>query len=157
MSGSGKSGRRSRFGWLAALAGLLGASANAVAAGAVVSEAAPKGDKQSAVPAGWQAFATRLQREFQVRLAEENDAIRLFHDEMVKRAGHADVSTETLAISTWILPSGKIERIEFGQLDPAVAMRLRQILLSVDAGPPPPDMLQPLRMRFSLRPKDQPE
>jgi len=144
-------------GWLTRLfrsVGLLGglaAGASSVAAQGVDYRPA------AAAPAAWQEFAKRLQSRFQQRLAADDEGVRQFQDYMAKRAGAADTPSLTLVVRTWILPDGKIERIEFDGLDdPAAAVNLRALLAGGDVGTPPPDMLQPLRLRLSLRPKDQP-
>jgi hypothetical protein len=124
--------------------------------GAWLSSGAAQGSdyrSAAAAPAAWQAFAGQLQSRFQERLAADDAAARSFQDTISKR--QADNKPLTLIVRSWILPGGKIERVEFDGLnDDSIAVNLRALLINVVVDAPPPDMLQPLRLRFSLRPKD---
>lgn len=142
------------FRWFSAVTGLF------AAVGAATSvAAAPASDYRSAAsaPAAWQDYARQLQGRFQQRLAAADDGARRFQEDMVKRVEGAAASPLMLIVQVWILPSGKIERIEFDGLDDdSVMINLRALLAGSEAGAPPPDMLQPLHLRLSLRAKDQP-
>jgi len=153
-NGSRVARRKTLFGWLGTVTGLLGAGLGASTTSAV----AQRSDYQSAAaaPAAWQAFARQLQDRFQQRLAADDDAVRQFYGQMEKRAGGANATPAALTIRTWILPDGKVERLEFDGLDPDVVVNLRAILIRGDVGAPPSDMLQPLHLRLTLRPKGQP-
>jgi len=124
------------------------------------SAAAQNSDYRSATaaPSAWQEFAKQLQSRFQQRLAADDATARKFQDYLAKHAGGKGATPRTLVVRTWILPDGKMERVEFEGLDDAaVAVDLRAVLIGGDVGaPPPPDMLQPLRLRLSLRPNDEP-
>ncbi len=109
----------------------------------------------AAAPAAWREFATQLQGRFQQRLAADDAGARKFQNFMAMRTGNA--APRAFVVRTWVLPSGKVERIEFDGLDDDdVAVNLRALLVTVDGGKPPSDMLQPLHLRLSLQPKDQP-
>ncbi|WP_426425313.1 hypothetical protein [Bradyrhizobium genosp. A] len=111
----------------------------------------------SAAPAAWQAFAKLLLGEFEHRLAGDDEEARKFRDYMMKRDGGPEASAQRVIARTWIRPDGRIERIEFDGLDDsAIAATLRALLGRGDVGVPPADMLQPLRLRLSPRPKEQP-
>jgi len=124
------------------------------------SAAAQNSDYRSATaaPSAWQEFAKQLQSRFQQRLAADDATARKFQDYLAKHAGGKGATPRTLVVRTWILPDGKMERVEFEGLDDAaVAVDLRAVLVGGDVGAqPPPDMLQPLRLRLSLRPNDEP-
>ena len=110
----------------------------------------------STVPEAWRKFAGRLQSSFQERLAAGD--VRPFQDYLTKRAAETGAGPVALLVRTWILPDGKVERIEFDGLDDGdVEVGLRAILASAEVGAPPPDMLQPLHLRLSLRPNDEQE
>jgi hypothetical protein len=145
--------RRAVFGWMGALGGLLGAAPTPAAADPAP---APQGDYRpaEAAPPTWQAFARQLQSRFQEKLAEDDVAQQV--QEALARAKAANASADVLAVRAWILPDGQIERVEFGQTAPLLAVRLHALLSRVNVGAPPPDMLQPVHVRLSLRPKDQP-
>ncbi len=108
------------------------------------------------MPPAWQEFASRLQNRFQEQLADDDDEVRGIQDDLAERAA-AGGTTPAITVRAWILPDGKIERLECNGLDDASAVALKSLLTRVDAGTPPADMLQPLHLRLSLRPKDQPQ
>lgn len=140
--------------WLGAATGLFSAGLAAATSSAV----AQRTDYQSAAaaPAAWQNFAKELQARFQQRLAADDDAARQFQSQLEKRAGQAESTPVALTMRAWILPDGKVARVEFDGLDPDAAVSLRALLSRSDVGAPPPDMLQPLHLRLSLRAKDTP-
>jgi hypothetical protein len=50
---------------------------------------------------------------------------------------------------------GKVNRVEFDGIDdPDAINELRALLIDGNVGAPPPEMLQPLHLRLSLRAKD---
>jgi hypothetical protein len=108
----------------------------------------------ASVPLAWQAFATQLQRHFEQRLASDEKDARTFQDYMTKRET-SDAKPPVLKIRAWILPNGKIDRLEFDGLGDDVPVNPYALLARDDVGVPPADMLQPLHLRLSLRPKDQ--
>jgi hypothetical protein len=151
---------RNRIAWWKRLLYSLGAITGVftIDVGASRSPAAAQGDYRSAaeVPAAWREFAERLQASFQDRLATDEE-VRLFQDYIAKRSGGVSTTALALVVHAWVLPDGKVERIEFDGLDDNnLAVRLRTLLALGNVGAPPPDMLQPLHLRLSLRPTDQP-
>jgi hypothetical protein len=152
---SGRSGSWTKLVcWLGAATGLFSAGLGAATSSAL----AQRTDYQSAgaAPAAWQTFAKELQSRFQRRLAADDDAARQFQSQLEKRAGKAESTPVALTMRAWILPDGKVSRVEFDGLDPDVAVSLRALLSGSDVSAPPPDMLQPLHLRLSLRAKDPP-
>jgi hypothetical protein len=130
----------------------------AVGAGTSITAAQNAGYRSAAsAPAAWQAFAKQLQGRFEQRLAGDDSEACTFQDYMAKRKAELNGPPPAFEARTWILPDGKIERIEFDGLDDEqIAVHLRVLLTRDNVGVPPPDMLQPLRLRLSLRPKEQP-
>jgi hypothetical protein len=107
-------------------------------------------------PAAWQSFAHELQSRFEQRLAADDKGARAFQDEIAKRKAGPDAASLKITVRTWVSPDGKVERLAFGASDDAnIAEGLRALLTGVQVGPPPADMLQPLQLRMSLRPKDE--
>lgn len=141
-----------RLGTVTGLLGGVGAVAGTTSA------AAQQGDYRSAAeaPAAWQAFARQLQGRFQRRLAADDDAARRFHDQLGKRGEAGSATPAAVTVRTWILPDGRVDRVEFNGLDPAAAINLRTLLTRDNVGAPPSDMLQPLHLRLTLRSDDQP-
>jgi hypothetical protein len=150
-SGNNSDGRRA--GWWVALLALLGVTADVLCLGVSTVRAQPEIYRSAAeVPPGWREFALQLQGKFVQRLASDQDAVDKLARDMAAGAG-AGAEGRIVALRAWILPDGKVQRLEFDSLDPAVAAALRALLSNTDGGPPPPDMLQPVHLRLSLRPK----
>lgn len=112
----------------------------------------------AAAPQSWQVFARQMQGIFEQRLAGDEKETRAFQDYLAKREGVENAPPLTFVARTWILHDGNIERMEFDGLDDKeISLSLRAILMRGNVGAPPADMLQPVRLRLSLRPKDQSE
>lgn len=151
-SGSNGDGRRS--GWWAALLALVGATSDVPRLGVSTVAAQPEIYRSAAqVPQAWREFALQLQSKFVQRLASDQDAVGRLAKEMAGGAEATSAEARTVTLRAWVLPDGKVERLEFDGLDPSVAVGLRALLSDVDGGSPPPDMLQPVHLRLSLRPK----
>lgn len=138
---------------LGAVTGLFAASAGT----SLVVAQEPGYRSAATAPAAWQAFAKQLQARFEQRLAADDAAARKFQDYMTKRDAGPNAPPLTFVARAWILPDGEVERLEFDGLDDKeIAVNLRLLLARDNVGGPPPDMLQPLRLRLSLRQKEQP-
>jgi hypothetical protein len=124
----------------------------AVSAGTSVAAAQDTGYRSAATaPAAWQTFAKQVQTRFQQRLAADDEGARKFRDYLEKRVGEGSATPLKPIVRVWVLPDGKLERLEFDGLDDDdAAVNLRAILMH-DVGAPPPDMLQPLHLRLSLQ------
>jgi hypothetical protein len=159
MSRDGVKNSENRVGWLKRLFWSLGTATGLLTAG-LGAQASPTDSQRSdyrsaaAAPAAWQEFAKQLQNRFQQRLAADEGAARRFQDDMAKLAEGKNAAPPTLIVRTWILPDGKVERVESEGLDPVSAISLRTLLAGEGVGVPPPDMLQPLHLRLTLRPND---
>jgi hypothetical protein len=106
----------------------------------------------SAAPVSWQEFAKLVQTRFQQRFAADDEGARKFRDYLTKRAADGSATPLKPSVRVWVLPDGKLERLEFDGLDDDdVAVTLRAILMRGDIGAPPQDMLQPLHLRLSLQ------
>lgn len=135
--------------WITGLAPLIlgpGASTSAQDAGYKPAAAAP---------AAWRAFAAELQSRLQERLGTDDEATRRFHEFMNENNKGSPASA---TVRAWVAQNGKLERIEFDGIDDAaVTANLRALLAGTSVSTPPPDMLQPLRLRIGLRARDQEE
>jgi hypothetical protein len=143
---------------LAAFLGLAAAATDlSDVLGAPLAAAQPQPYRSAAdVPASWRDFALQLQARLQQRLAADDDiAGKVAGDMGSGGKDAADASPPTVMIRVWVSPGGKIERLVFDDFNGKAADALRLVLTSGDVGLPPPDMLQPLRLRLSLRPKPQ--
>ena len=159
---AGAAGHRNvRDGWWRRMFRSAATSAGLLAAG-VGAEAAPVAvengsDRPAAmVPESWQAFARQLQGRIEQRLAGDDAKARHFQDYLTQRSqqGGAPLS---VVLRTWVLADGKVSRVEFDGIDdPEARGELRALLIGGDVGAPPPEMLQPLHLRLSLRAGDSP-
>jgi hypothetical protein len=142
------------FCFVAAMAGLLGG---------IGAEASPVSAEDSnyrsvtTAPEAWQAFAKQLQGRIEEQLAGDDERARHFQDYLAARANGADEQSQTFVLRAWFLADGTVNRVEFDGIDdPDAILNLRALLISDKVGAPPPEMLQPLHLRLSLRAKDQP-
>jgi hypothetical protein len=158
MNADSKNNRRAAW-WkrhlrsLGAAAGLL----TAELAGDASALAAENSSYRSAreVPPAWQDFAKQLQARLEQRIAADDERARHFQDYVARRRG-GDAAPVSFRLRTWILATGKVERTEFEGVDADIAVALRALLINADVGVPPPDMLQPLHLRLSLRANAEP-
>ena len=100
-------------------------------------------------------FARQLQGQVEQRLAGDDAKARHFQDYLTKRSQESDASPLTVVLRTWILADGQVHRVEFDGIDDRGAVDdLRALLVDGNVGAPPPEMLQPLHLRLSLRARD---
>jgi hypothetical protein len=139
----------------AASAGLLAAGVGAEASPLAVDNGNYR--SAAAAPESWQAFARQLQGQVEQRLAGDDAKARRFQDYLTKRSQASDAAPLTVVLRTWVLADGEVQRVEFDGIDDADATAdLRALLVGGNVGAPPPEMLQPLHLRLSLRAKDAP-
>ncbi|MDI4237258.1 hypothetical protein AAFX91_12705 [Bradyrhizobium sp. 31Argb] len=103
-------------------------------------------------PAAWQDFAKRLQLRLQERLASDSTPALRFHDAVARRASDVGAAPPSIVVRVWVMPDGKVQRIELEGLDNDASHDLSALLIGDGVGSTPLDMPQPLRMRLSLRP-----
>lgn len=144
----------SRFGarWLRIVAGAL-----AVFSGARTTSgfAEAQTDYRAGVRASWVEFASRLQWQFQRELSADNDSTTRFYDAMARLLQASDLPP-TLVVRAWVTADGRVERLELEGSDAGEALHdLYAVLKGDGVGPAPPDMPQPLRMRLSLKPRQE--
>jgi hypothetical protein len=154
--------RKPRTGWWWRVFRSAAASAGLLAAG-IGAEASPvdvaNGNYRpaTAAPETWQAFARHLQEKCEQRLAGDDEKARHFQDYLTRRREKSDAPPLSVVLRTWVLADGKVSRVEFDGIDDPEAINdLRVLLIGADVGAPPPEMLQPLHLRLSLRAKDLP-
>lgn len=107
-------------------------------------------------PAAWNEFAGNLRARSEASLRADDEVARRFQIalEKLKSAGGGSPSA-MLAVKVWIAPSGHVERVSFAPLADANADADLKILLTrVVADAPPADMLQPIRLKLSLEPRN---
>ncbi len=107
---------------------------------------------QDQAPPSWGQFAKLVKYRFEIWISADEPIAKRFRAYVVDHAGKEDGPPQTLVVKAWLNPDGTVERISFPPLQDAQADEdLHTILKSGNIGEaPPPEMLQPLNLRFSL-------
>ncbi|MBY8604454.1 YbaB/EbfC family DNA-binding protein [Burkholderia arboris] len=138
--------KRGASGWLRAI----------VAAAVLVLGVAPAVAQTPDVPPTWLRYGQLAGQQFQTWLEADGDAADRLHRYLESRVLNArvDAPPPAIVVRAWIGANGVVTRVEFESLgDPDADATLRQLLTAGPlAEPPPPDMLQPLRVRLRLAP-----
>ncbi|WP_446901466.1 YbaB/EbfC family DNA-binding protein [Burkholderia sp. YIM B11467] len=129
----------------------------AIAVGyALVVGATPAVAQTADVPQTWIRYGQLAGQQFQAWLEADGDAADRLHRYLETRVlnASADAPPPAIVVRAWIGANGAVTRVEFASLGDADAdATLRQLLTAGPlAEPPPPDMLQPLRVRLRLAP-----
>ncbi|KVL27093.1 hypothetical protein [Burkholderia sp. MSMB1835] len=139
-------GKRGASGWLGAI----------VVASALAAGAAPAVAQTADVPQAWLRYGQLAGQQFQTWLEADGDAADRLHRYLETRVlnARADAPPPAIVVRAWIGANGVVTRVEFASLgDPDADATLRQLLTAGPLSePPPPDMLQPLRVRLRLAP-----
>ncbi len=135
---------------------VIGTAALPVAAPATISPAAAQNlgyRSANSVPTPWVRYAELVQYRFKDWLAADDEVAYRFHLFLANRVINEATPPDSLIVQVWIATTGKVDRIEFPPLkDPQANDDLRLILSRGNIGEPPPsDMLQPLRLKLSLK------
>lgn len=103
------------------------------------------------VPPSWKQFAKLVQFRFETWVSADEEVANRFRSHMIN-VGKEDGAPPTLVVRAWLNPDGTIEKVSFAALKHAQAdADLRTILTRGNIGEaPPPEMLQPISLRFSL-------
>jgi hypothetical protein len=103
-------------------------------------------------PPSWGQFAKLVQYRFETWIGADEEIANRFRAYVIDHAGKEDGPPPTLVVRAWLNPDGTVERVTFDALKDARANTdLRTILTRGNIGEaPPPQMLQPLNLRFSL-------
>ena len=107
-----------------------------------------------AAPPSWAQFAKLVKYRFEEWISEDEAVANRFRGWLTEHTGKEDGPPATLVVRAWLNPDGTVERIAFAPLkDSRANDDLHTILMRGNVGEaPPPEMLQPLNLRFSLRP-----
>jgi hypothetical protein len=106
----------------------------------------------SKAPPSWGQFAKLVQYRFETWISADEAVANRFRSYLTNQAGKEDGPPSILTVRAWLNPDGTVERVSFAALKDAQAdADLRTILTRGNIGEaPPPEMLQPLNLRFSL-------
>ncbi|HEY1611569.1 MAG TPA: YbaB/EbfC family DNA-binding protein [Paraburkholderia sp.] len=106
------------------------------------------------VPQRWIDYGQLVGTQFQAGLEHNDDEANQFHTFLENRILNAkgDTPPPAIVIRAWIGPDGTVSQVDFDSLGDAQAdATLRKLLTAHPISePPPPDMLQPLRVRLHL-------
>jgi hypothetical protein len=156
---------RNRFAWRAAISVLalalwpsplmLSISARAQTIGSGPGLASTSGldyRDPAQAPPSWAQFAKLVKYRFETWISADEVVANRFRAYVMEHGGKDDGPPPTLVVRAWLNPDGSVERVSFSPLkDPQADQDLHTILKRGNVGEaPPPEMLQPLNLRFSL-------
>ncbi|MDQ8728076.1 hypothetical protein [Bradyrhizobium sp. LHD-71] len=106
-------------------------------------------------PPSWLQFAKLLQYRFEEWVGSDDPIAARFRVYLKAHAGTSDGPPSTLTVRAWVNPDGTVGRVAFAAFADAGATEdLRTVLTRGNVGEaPPPEMLQPINLRFSLNRK----
>ncbi|RJF60728.1 hypothetical protein D4Q71_23235 [Rhodopseudomonas palustris] len=106
----------------------------------------------ASAPPSWSQFAKLVQFRFESWIAADDPIADRFRGYVLQNAGKPDGPPAVLMVRAWLNPDGTVERVSYPALKDARAEAdLRMILTRGNIGEaPPPEMLQPLNLRFTL-------
>ncbi len=106
-------------------------------------------------PPSWGQFSKLVKYRFVSWIGANDPVANRLRAYLGKRAGQADGPPQTLEVRAWLNPDGTVDRVSFSPLNNQQADNdLHTILKRGNVGEaPPPEMLQPIRLRFSLNSK----
>jgi hypothetical protein len=103
-------------------------------------------------PPSWVQFAKLVRFRFEDWIGADEAIANRFRSYLREHAGKEDGPPPALEVRAWLNPDGTVERVTFPPLKNVQADDdLHTILKRGNVGEaPPPEMLQPLNLRFSL-------
>lgn len=106
----------------------------------------------SKAPPSWLQFAKLVKYRFEEWVAADDAIAVRFRAYLKIHRGASDGPPQSLTVKAWLNPDGTVERVLFPEFADAGATKdLRTILTRGNVGEsPPPEMLQPVNLRFSL-------
>lgn len=106
----------------------------------------------SKAPPHWIQFAKLVKFRFEDWISADDEVANRFRTYLREHQGKDDAPPQMLEVRAWVNPDGTVEKISFPSLKNQQADDdLRAILKRGNIGEaPPPEMLQPLHLRFSL-------
>lgn len=105
------------------------------------------------VPPTWIQFSKLVKYRFEQWIGSDDPIAARFRVYIKVHTGRPDGPPALMTVRAWINPNGTVAQVSFPEFKDAGATKdLRTILVRGNVGEsPPPDMLQPLNLRFSLR------
>lgn len=105
-------------------------------------------------PPSWAQFSKLVKYRFETWISANETVANRFRT-YLKHAERADGPPQNLSVRVWLNPDGTVERVSFPPLGDSQADKdLHTILKRGNIGEaPPPEMLQPINLRFVLNTK----
>jgi hypothetical protein len=106
-------------------------------------------------PPSWGQFSKLVKYRIVSWIGANDPIANRLRAYLTKHAGQADGPPQSMQVRAWVNPDGTIERVLFSTLNNSQAdADLQTILQRGNIGEgPPPEMLQPIRLRLSLNSK----
>jgi len=143
---SAAAGKSSKFHTLMASLGLLTMAATPIVAQGL--------DYRSpdAAPPSWGQFSKLVKYRFEEWMGADEAVANRFRAWLKETNGTANGAPTSIVVKAWLNPDGSVEKVSFAPFkDDRANSDLRAVLTRGNVGEaPPPEMLQPINLRFSL-------
>jgi hypothetical protein len=138
--------KRGRLRSLLASLGLVSIAATAVSA-QVLDYRSP-----DAAPPAWGQFSKLVKYRFEEWMGADEAVANRFRGWLKETNGTANGAPASIVVKAWLNPDGSVEKVTFAPFkDERANSDLRTVLTRGNVGEaPPPEMLQPINLRFSL-------
>jgi hypothetical protein len=105
-----------------------------------------------AVPPSWGQFSKLVKYRFEEWMSADEAIANRFRAWLKENAGTANGAPSSIVVKAWLNPDGSVEKVSFAPFkDERANSDLRSVLTRGNVGEaPPPEMLQPINLRFSL-------
>ncbi len=110
-----------------------------------------------AAPPSWGQFSKLVKYRFEEWVSADEAVANRFRAWLKQTSGTANGAPPSIVVKAWLNPDGSVEKVSFASFsDERATSDLRTVLTRGNVGEaPPPEMLQPINLRFSLNiPKD---
>ncbi len=105
------------------------------------------------VPKAWIEFAGDLRGKAETLLRSDDPLARRLQAALDEVRNDGDKQLLQVAVRVWIARDGRVERVYFGSISETIDPDLKSLLLRVATAAPPADMLQPVHLKLSLKPR----
>lgn len=105
-----------------------------------------------AAPPSWGQFSKLVKYRFEEWMGADEAIANRFRAWLKETGGTANGAPASIVVKAWLNPDGSVEKVSFAPFkDDRANSDLRTVLTRGNVGEaPPPEMLQPINLRFSL-------
>ncbi len=105
-----------------------------------------------AAPPSWGQFSKLVKYRFEEWMGADEAIANRFRTWLKETGGTANGAPASIVVKAWLNPDGSVEKVSFAPFkDERANNDLRTVLTRGNVGEaPPPEMLQPINLRFSL-------